>query len=101
MDLFDFAKEAEKRDRALDLLEEHRGDLIQVAKELALELANKNGTVTGAQVLRAMRAMAIDGLEDKDPRFMGAVFRAKNGWERVGHSSEGSHRRPVSVWRRK
>lgn len=88
------------RDRQLDLLEEHRGDLVEEAREIAQRIASGRGTVTSAQVLSVMRstprlARMMDG---KDPRFMGAVFRAGKGWRRVGWSPVGSHKRPCAVW---
>jgi hypothetical protein len=92
--------EATARDRALDLLEKHRGDLVAVARSVANRIAIRNGTVTSPEVLAEMRAIGLgDALDTVDRRFMGCVFRT--GWKRVGYSPEGSHKRPVAVWQRR
>jgi hypothetical protein len=98
MKQLDLIQETIARDKALDLLEDHRGSLIDAAKSIAVSLARKNGKVTSTEVLEEMRNSWLkDAVSSVDRRFMGAVFRA--GWERVGFTNSGSHRRPVSVWR--
>lgn len=92
-------REAEKRDAALDLLREHRRELIEKARSIAVELAKKAGTVTSTEVLSEMTARGIV-MGDVDRRFMGAVFKGgPNKWERASFAAVGSHCRPVSVWR--
>ncbi len=95
-------EEAQKRDRALDLLEQTKGNLIVIAKQIADELADKNGTTSGPEVMAVMKIRLKDNKEfqNSDPRFMGAVFRTSR-WERAGHRSIGSHRQLVSIWRKK
>ena len=73
--------------------------LVELARITARRIAELRGTVTGPQVLKMLKNSKAEGIDDVDPRFLGAVFR--NGWIRVGFSPEGSHRRPVSVWRLK
>lgn len=69
------------------------------AFELAKKIATESGTVTGARVLRAMRDESFPGLDEIDPRFMGQVFKGKE-FEKSGYSvEEGSHGRPVTVWK--
>lgn len=86
-------------DLAIDLLHEHRADQIAIAREIAEQMAAQFGTVTSSNVFAVMR-MRGDLREDLDPRWMGAVFSGKR-WERVGFVPNGSHRRPVSVWKLK
>lgn len=94
---FDRAAEARKRDRALDLLETYRGDLVDAARAVAEEIAGRVGHVTSPEVLAELRERGLgEALDSVDRRFMGAVFR--KGWRRVGLDNSGSHRRPVSVW---
>jgi hypothetical protein len=92
--------EEEKRDAVLDHLASLRADLVRLAREAALRLAHANGSVTSSDVLRELRATghgpAIDSV---DRRFMGVVFR--DGWERTGWVPDGSHSRPIAVWRRR
>lgn len=84
---------------ALDLHELTKPDLIHEAKQAAMRVAQQRGTVTSTQVLDDMRANGLaKQLQGVDLRFMGAVFRS--GWVRVGYTNTGSHKRPVSVWRR-
>lgn len=75
--------------------------LIEGAKQIALDIAFQFGTVTSTKVLDTLKddpdlRHLLDGV---DPRFMGAVFR--KGWERVGFDNSGSHKRPVTVWKRR
>jgi hypothetical protein len=86
------------RDNGIDRAAAGAGNLVSVAKQYALALANQNGQVSSTDVLEAMRkdGYAVDKAEK---RFMGAVFR--KDWRRVGYENSGSHRRPVSVWARK
>lgn len=92
--------EAAARDRALDLLEEHRAPMIEMAKMIAEWIAKKKGRVTSTDVICELRARGYGELLDSvDKRFLGAVFRAGKGWKRIGFESTGSHRRPVSIWR--
>jgi hypothetical protein len=97
MDLFDYAEENAKKERALDAVEISSKDLVDLAKQIADDIAEKNGTVTSPQVLARVIAICPN-LQGRDPRFMGAVFR--KGWERVGFENAGSHSRPVSIWRK-
>lgn len=98
---FNFKLEARKRDSALDLFEVHRAELLAAAREVALELAAANEQVTAPEVLEVLRERGhADSLEKVDRRFMGAVFRSGKGWERVGFANRGSHRQPISVWKR-
>lgn len=93
--------EVEKRDRQLDMFELTRAELLDVAKEAAVKLANAHGTVTSPAVVKELRRCGWgQSLDRVDLRFMGAVFR--RGWKRVGWalgaSSPGSHARPVAIW---
>lgn len=71
-------------------------ELVLVAKEVAQELAHKNGAVSSTDVLDELRARNYD-VDAVEKRFMGAVFR--KGFYRDGYENTGSHHRPVSVWR--
>ena len=95
--------EAAARDAALDRLETTRRNLIQIARNVADELCARHVQVTAPDVKRAMldRGLIDDDERQLDPRWMGAVFRAGQGWERVGWTPEGSHCRPVAIWRTK
>ena len=92
--------EAGKRDAALDLLQAQRSEIIGVALVIARRIAKRRGRVTSVQVFEQLRA---DGWGPRmmklDPRWMGPVFRAGNGWVRDGYENTGSHKRPVAVWR--
>jgi hypothetical protein len=94
------ANETAGRDAALELLNFHRGELIEAAFSVAVILAKANGTVTSTDVLRVLRREPEWALEiaNKDPRFMGPVFRRKC-WVQEGWASTGSHRRRVPKWR--
>lgn len=92
-----------ERDAVLDRLQETRAELIAVAKETALRLAAEHGETCSVDVLNKMRLDPVlkDKLDEVDPRFMGAVFRAGNGWQRVRMEPKGSHACWISIWRRK
>jgi hypothetical protein len=94
------ADEKEKLDEAIDHLEEHRGELVDEAFSIAKTYAQMHGSVTSTIVFRIMRQFPNleEQLEDKDPRFMGAVFRRK-GWEEIGQTKSGSHNRRVPIWK--
>ncbi len=100
MDLFDYKKESLKRDRALDLLEKTRSDLIEQGKIIAMEIWKRKGSVTSPEVRRELFKRKADGVEEVDGRFMGAVFRKNLGWIRTGFVSQGSHAQPISIWSR-
>lgn len=94
--------EKTRRDEVLDQLELWRAPLITVAKIVACELEQKNGRVTSPEVIRELKLRGYEAqLEEVDKRFMGAVFRKTDNWERVGWEPIGSHARPVSVWKRR
>ena len=99
LDLFDEQSEERKRDEALDALEVSRADLISRAMQIAREIATESGTVTSSQVLAVLRREYPQAMAGIDCRFVGAVFRRGRGWLRLGWSPEGSHSRPVSVWK--
>ena len=86
-----------ERDTILDHFETIRIDLLKRAKEIAIQIAERNGSVTSPQVVQALEFEKAPGLEHVDKRFMGGVFRG--GWERIGFRSEGSHGQAVSVWK--
>lgn len=88
-------REAEARDAALGLLEEHRKLLIQRGRAIALKLVLQRGFVTSTMVFDEMRRVGVLD-ETVVPRWMGAVFR--NGWKQVGTDNSGSHKRAVAVW---
>lgn len=90
-----YLEELEEKEKVLNQLAESRRELISRAKEIALEICEREGTVSSPQVLAVLRE---ENPFDVDPRFMGAVFR--KGWLRVGWTTAGSHGRPVSVWKR-
>lgn len=95
---FNFIAQSRKRDAALHLFEEHRQNIIQVARVVAHNIANKKGRVTSPEVVREMLEMGynFDGI---DMRFMGGVFRKY--WERIGFENKGSHCQPISIWKLK
>lgn len=97
-ELFDLKVERRKRDAALDLLDKRRAELIARAHQIATYFCRENGTVTSPQVIAELKKEGAPGLDEVDPRFMGAVFRAGRGWRRIGYRAAGSHARPVSVW---
>jgi len=77
--------------------------LVDLAREVAMQLAARDGQVTSSDVLTILRRRGYGPVLDQtDTRFMGAVFRGQE-WERVGYlsgtDSPGSHSRPVAVWR--
>lgn len=92
--------EAMARDAALELLNFHRGELIQAAFAIAKVIARANGTVTSTDVLRVLKQDPAWAREvaERDRRFMGPVFR-KKCWVQEGWASTGSHRRRVPKWR--
>ena len=93
--------ERQKLDRIIELHEEHRADLIQIAQLVADSIEQLNGRVTSPEVVSKMRALGMgEVLDNVDRRFLGAVFR-RPGWERVGFENKGSHARPVAIWKRK
>jgi hypothetical protein len=97
--LFD---ESRARLAALALFDQYRSTLVDAAHDIAIDLAKQQGKVTSPQVLAVLREHPKlgDVTKSVDRRFMGAVFNRKC-WERIGWTSTGSHRRPVSVWRYK
>ncbi|MCZ6868091.1 MAG: hypothetical protein O7G84_01145 [Gammaproteobacteria bacterium] len=97
LDLF-VREQRVERDSALNMLEKTRKRVIEVAREIAVELVGKHGEVTSPHVLRVMRERGHgNALDAVDARFMGAVFRA--GWLKNGYRCDGaSHNRPVAVW---
>ena len=94
---FDPVAEAAARDAALDLLRRYRAGLIRRGREIALQIAAEKGEVTSTDVLCRLEDEDAPGLHEVDHRFMGAVFA--RGWIRVGFTPQGSHCRPVSVWK--
>lgn len=94
-------REHAKRDRVLDALQQTRADLIAAADTVARRLCAQNGQVTSTEVFDELRVQGHGPkLDQVDPRFMGAVFRKGNGWNRIGFEPIGSHGRPVAVWTR-
>lgn len=87
-----------ERDEALELLRRTRASLISTAHAYAAQLIMKNGSVTSAEVLDAMRAGGHGvALDTVDRRFMGAAFR-KAGFVAVGRDQTGSHKRTQPRW---
>lgn len=74
-----------------------KADLILAAKTVAREIATANHTVTSTEVLATLRQRGYD-VDSVDKRFMGVVFR--DGFVRYGWTPTGSHKRPVTVWKR-
>jgi hypothetical protein len=93
----DQVAETQKKDEALNSLARTREQLITEAKAVAREIALTQGKVTSTEVLDVLRKSGLNGLNEVDPRFMGVVFR--EGWVKTGYVNNGSHRRPVSVWK--
>lgn len=98
VNLFEQAHDKAK-DAALNLLEEKRAELISCATQIAQEIARQQGTVTSPAVLARLQEEFPEAVAGVDRRFMGAVFRRNRGWTRVGWAAQGSHSRPVSVWK--
>jgi hypothetical protein len=91
--------ETAARDAALADLERTRAALIAVARVIARDIATARGRVTSVDVFRRLRADGLGAqLDAVDPRWMGAVFRGRDGWRQAGLEKAGSHRRPVAVW---
>lgn len=90
--------EEEKRDAALAVLSATRASIIKRARSIAIQIARAEGEVHSSQVIQILRDEGFDP-DRFDKRFMGVVFQ--RGWERVGYRNEGSHARPISVWRRR
>lgn len=90
--------ETAARDHALDQLEKWRSGLVEIGREIAIQLARRRNRVTSVEVFAEMRAQGYDeALDAVDPRWMGAVFREEI-WQREGWETTGSHRRPVAIW---
>lgn len=97
----DAMSQAEKRDEALRNLEDHRAWLIATARQIAVEIAQAQGTVTSPEVARVLQERWPGCLSGVDTRFLGAVFRTSQGdcpFTPVGWTNTGSHARPVRVW---
>jgi hypothetical protein len=87
------------REHALDQLEKWRSGLVEIGREVAIQIARKRGRVTSVEVFATMRAQGYDdALDACDPRWMGAVFREEDVWQREGWETTGSHKRPVAIW---
>lgn len=91
---------AVQRDAVLDRLEQTRAELINVAKQVALQIWRRDGEVSSPQVLAEMKrnSTLASKIASVDKRFMGAVFRKGNGWRRLRFDPAGSHAQPISVW---
>ena len=88
--------EGQARDAALDLLEERRAELIAAGRDIAVELARRDGATCSPRVLREMRARGFE--MEKRPMWAGCFFRGKH-WQKTGKVVyEGSHRRPAPLW---
>jgi hypothetical protein len=93
--------EKRKLEAVIQLHEERRAELVDLAEHTAINLAKTHGKVTSPDVVKELRAKGFgEALDSVDRRFLGAVFR-RQGWERIGFESKGSHMRPVTVWKRK
>jgi hypothetical protein len=93
--------EEERKERALDELEVTRAALISIAEGIARRLSSEQGKVTSTEVIQEMIAQGFGPqLDLVDKRFMGVVFRPDRGWLHLGYAKLGSHRRPISVWRK-
>lgn len=91
--------EQDARDDALDRLSETRGGLIEIARTIAIQLAQQRKRITSVEVFAQMRAHGYDdALDSVDPRWMGPVFN-EDIWVREGWEPTGSHKRPVAIWR--
>jgi hypothetical protein len=96
--------EGQKRDLVLKQLAESRSYLVGRGYDVAIKIVKVAGTVSSTDVWKELRDLALHddelriSLDEADPRWMGAVFNRKC-WERVKWVSEGSHKRPVAVWR--
>lgn len=85
------------RDAALNLMATTRGPLIEVAREIALDIAHRVGRVTSVEVFAHLRAQGYGEYVDAvDARWMGVIFQ--KGWHRLGSERTGSHMRRVSIW---
>lgn len=92
-------KQRRARDAALDTLEQTRQSLISIASGVARDICREHGQVTSSDVFRRMKTLGYEPqLRAYDKRWMGAVFRANQGWRKVGQRNDGSHSRPISVW---
>ena len=92
-------EEERKRDAILDDHEATKPEPLRVLRLIAHAIANRNGSVSCPEALRAMRAEP-DGaamLEGLDPRFAGALFRER-GWVKRGTDNSGSHGRTCQRW---
>ena len=94
--------ERKNKNAALDLMEKYRSELIIAGKNAAYKLAKYNGKVSSSDVIELLNNTGFSDMISKvDKRFMGAVFRNHEDWERIGFENKGSHCRPISIWRLK
>lgn len=99
--------EVQKRDQALALVEGANSALVEEARRVAMLIWKENGRVTSTEVLARMsldpryaETIAEGKKATHKNRWMGPVFKAKQGWVKLGYESKGSHARPVVIWTR-
>lgn len=90
-------------EEAMAVLNNHYPDLIQIAREIAIDLARKNGEVHANEVRAVMGNRGIINPEEKHFWF-GAVFKSQDfAWTGKYHtytdSGRNTHQRRVMVWR--
>lgn len=94
-------REQEERD-----YEERRSELVVIGYGIAVSICAKRGKVCSNDVWKRLRRMAKDDrrlknlLDERDERWMGAVFAAHRGWIPVEWANIGSHKRPIRIWTR-
>lgn len=103
MGFFDMVLEQQAAEEAIDWHRRLRGHLISAARGVAIELAQKHGTVTMPEVFGQLHLRGLaQALSQVDPRWSGAVFKESETWQDITKSTTtrcGSHGRPVRVWR--
>jgi len=88
---------------AMRLMEERRAWLVRKGRFVAWAIARERGTVTSADVFRAMVASYYMDADGETPRWLGAVFaRSAFGWTgeyRTRRDMERNvHERTTKVW---
>ena len=87
------------RDEALDRLTnctDDREQWVERARIVAIEIARSTGRVTSDDLRRVFPPPPA-----MDPRIIGAVFRSKGLWRRIGWEQTKqpqAHARPIAVW---
>ena len=91
-------------EEAMVVLKKHHAELIQIAREVAREIALEKGTVHSREVRSVMVSRGLLTGEEGREHWFGAVFRGGEfEWTGKYHSysdsSRNVHERSVKIWR--